>query len=129
MVDGSLARTDGGSSRGARTTGRSARARFAAGLVAGVTAQSCPVDASRLAALWILALDAALGQGGCMPTGAVGVANTDRRDAAAAAPRGKILYLTMDGLLEPLGRSQIVKFIERLAQRGWRYTIVSLEKK
>lgn len=41
---------------------------------------------------------------------------------------GEILYLTQDGLLEPLVHSQVVRVIERLAILGWRYRIVSLEK-
>lgn len=40
----------------------------------------------------------------------------------------EILYLTQDGLLEPLMHSQVVRVIERLATVGWRYRIVSLEK-
>ncbi len=39
-----------------------------------------------------------------------------------------ILYLTYDGLLEPLGRSQIVKPLLRLAARGFSIGVVSLEK-
>ncbi len=40
----------------------------------------------------------------------------------------EILYLTQDGLLEPLMHSQVVRVVERLATMGWRYRIVSLEK-
>ncbi len=47
---------------------------------------------------------------------------------ADVAPRGRILYLTFDGLLEPLGQAQVVPFVERLAALGFRYTVVSLEK-
>lgn len=39
-----------------------------------------------------------------------------------------LLYLTADGLLEPLGFSQVLRVIEGLAQRGWRYRVHSLEK-
>ncbi|MGV3625184.1 MAG: glycosyltransferase [Archangium sp.] len=39
-----------------------------------------------------------------------------------------LLYLTADGLLEPLGFSQVLRVIEGLAARGWRYRIHSLEK-
>lgn len=39
-----------------------------------------------------------------------------------------LLYVTADGLLEALGFSQVVRVVEALAQRGWRYSIVSLEK-
>ncbi len=40
----------------------------------------------------------------------------------------ELLYLTQDGLLEPLIHSQVVRVLERLAALGWRYRIVSLEK-
>ncbi|MCA2981059.1 MAG: glycosyltransferase [Myxococcaceae bacterium] len=40
----------------------------------------------------------------------------------------ELLYLTQDGLLEPLMHSQVVRVVERLAALGWRYRIVSLEK-
>jgi hypothetical protein len=40
----------------------------------------------------------------------------------------ELLYLTQDGLLEPLVHSQVVRVVERLAALGWRYRIVSLEK-
>jgi hypothetical protein len=40
----------------------------------------------------------------------------------------RVHYLTADGLLEPLGYSQIVRVVEGLAARGWRYRITSLEK-
>jgi len=39
-----------------------------------------------------------------------------------------LLYVTSDGLLESLGFSQVVRVIERLAARGWRYRVLSLEK-
>lgn len=39
-----------------------------------------------------------------------------------------LLYLTADGLLEPLGHSQVVRVVEALARRGWPYRIHSLEK-
>jgi glycosyltransferase involved in cell wall biosynthesis len=39
-----------------------------------------------------------------------------------------LLYLTNDGLLEPLIFSQVVRVLEALAARGWRYRVVSLEK-
>jgi glycosyltransferase involved in cell wall biosynthesis len=43
-------------------------------------------------------------------------------------PAGELLYLTQDGLLEPLMHSQVVRVVERLAALGWRYRIISLEK-
>lgn len=44
------------------------------------------------------------------------------------AAAGAITYLTADGLLEPIGFSQVVRVIEALARRGWRYRVVSLER-
>lgn len=40
----------------------------------------------------------------------------------------RVLYLTFDGLLEPLGNSQIVRPISGLSRRGTSYHVVSLEK-
>jgi glycosyltransferase involved in cell wall biosynthesis len=39
-----------------------------------------------------------------------------------------VLYLTFDGLLEPLGFSQVVRVVEALAPTGHSYHILSLEK-
>ena len=38
----------------------------------------------------------------------------------------RILYVTADGLLEPLGFSQVVRVVEGLVRRGLRYDILSL---
>jgi glycosyltransferase involved in cell wall biosynthesis len=40
----------------------------------------------------------------------------------------RVLYLTYNGLTEPLGRRQVLPYIVGLARRGWRFTIVSFEK-
>ncbi len=40
-----------------------------------------------------------------------------------------ILYLSYDGLTDPLGQSQVLPYIMGLAQRGYRFTIISTEKK
>lgn len=45
------------------------------------------------------------------------------------AAAGAITYLTADGLLEPIGFSQVVRVIEGLARRGWRYCVFSLERR
>jgi glycosyltransferase involved in cell wall biosynthesis len=45
-----------------------------------------------------------------------------------AAPK-KILYLTYDGLSDPLGQSQILPYIKGLANKGYEFTILSFEKK
>src|ERR1051326_4740143 len=41
----------------------------------------------------------------------------------------KVLYITYDGICDPLGRSQILPYLEGLACFGHRVHIVSLEKK
>ena len=38
------------------------------------------------------------------------------------------LYLTYDGLLDPLGRSQVVPYLERFAREGLEVTVISFEK-
>lgn len=40
----------------------------------------------------------------------------------------RLLYLTADGLLQPLGFSQVVRVVEGLSRRGWPYRIFSLER-
>lgn len=48
---------------------------------------------------------------------------------ARRAPRPmKCVYVSLDGLLEPLGYSQVVRLVTRLAGRGFEYRILSLEK-
>jgi len=39
-----------------------------------------------------------------------------------------VLYISYDGLLEPLGESQVVAYLERLAKRGRRMMLLSFEK-
>ena len=43
--------------------------------------------------------------------------------------RGKALYLTYDGLTDPLGQSQVLPYLIGLSQRGWKFSIISFEKK
>ena len=40
----------------------------------------------------------------------------------------KCLYITYDGLLDPLGQSQILPYIKSLVSRGHIFTIISFEK-
>ncbi len=40
----------------------------------------------------------------------------------------QLLYLTADGVLQPLGFSQVVRVVEGLARRGFRYRLFSLER-
>lgn len=39
-----------------------------------------------------------------------------------------VLYISYDGLLEPLGRSQIVPYVRGLTKEGYRFIILSFEK-
>jgi glycosyltransferase involved in cell wall biosynthesis len=41
----------------------------------------------------------------------------------------KILYITYDGLTDPLGQSQILPYLKGLSECGYRFTIISFEKK
>jgi glycosyltransferase involved in cell wall biosynthesis len=41
----------------------------------------------------------------------------------------KILYITYDGLTDPLGQSQILPYLTGLSKHGFRFTILSFEKK
>jgi glycosyltransferase involved in cell wall biosynthesis len=41
----------------------------------------------------------------------------------------RILYVTFDGVLQPLGFSQVVRVIAALAQRGFPYGLLSVERK
>ena len=38
------------------------------------------------------------------------------------------LYVSYDGALDPLGRSQVVPYLEGLSGRGWRFDLVTFEK-
>ncbi|HYC40309.1 MAG TPA: glycosyltransferase [Chitinophagaceae bacterium] len=40
-----------------------------------------------------------------------------------------ILYISYDGLTDPLGQSQILPYLVRLSTRGFRFTILSFEKR
>lgn len=40
-----------------------------------------------------------------------------------------VLYITYDGLTDPLGQSQILPYLKGLSQYGYRFTILSFEKK
>lgn len=41
----------------------------------------------------------------------------------------KVLYITYDGLTDPLGQSQILPYLEGLSLHGYQFTILSFEKK
>lgn len=40
----------------------------------------------------------------------------------------RILYITFDGVLEPLGRSQVLSYLQGLARRSFKITLISLER-
>jgi len=42
--------------------------------------------------------------------------------------KSSILYLSYDGLTDPLGQSQVLPYIIGLSQKGYRFTIISFEK-
>lgn len=39
-----------------------------------------------------------------------------------------VLYITYNGLTEPLGRRQVIPYLVALSRRGWRFTVISFEK-
>lgn len=41
----------------------------------------------------------------------------------------RILYISYDGLTDPLGQSQIIPYLQGLSQHGYSFTILSFEKK
>jgi glycosyltransferase involved in cell wall biosynthesis len=41
----------------------------------------------------------------------------------------KVLYITYDGLTDPLGQSQVLPYLVELSKQGFRFTILSFEKK
>src|SRR5687768_1568067 len=41
----------------------------------------------------------------------------------------KVLYITYDGLTDPLGQSQILPYLKGLSAYGYKFTILSFEKR
>lgn len=41
----------------------------------------------------------------------------------------KVVYLSYDGLTDPLGKSQIIPYISGLSEKGYNFTVISFEKK
>jgi glycosyltransferase involved in cell wall biosynthesis len=41
----------------------------------------------------------------------------------------KVLYISYDGMTDPLGQSQVIPYLEQLTKQGYRFTILSVEKK
>jgi glycosyltransferase involved in cell wall biosynthesis len=50
------------------------------------------------------------------------------KSVSPARPSAAVLYFTIDGVLEPIGQSQVLKPILELAARGVPYVLVSLER-
>ena len=46
----------------------------------------------------------------------------------AEASKNPVLYLSYDGLTDPLGQSQILPYAVGLSKQGWKFTIISFEK-
>ncbi|MEQ9443508.1 MAG: glycosyltransferase [Cyclobacteriaceae bacterium] len=40
-----------------------------------------------------------------------------------------VLYLSYDGMTDPLGQSQVIPYLQGLAEEGYQFTIISFEKK
>ncbi|MES1197802.1 MAG: glycosyltransferase [Chitinophagaceae bacterium] len=41
----------------------------------------------------------------------------------------KVLYISYDGMTDPLGQSQVIPYLQQLTKRGYEFTILSVEKK
>lgn len=41
----------------------------------------------------------------------------------------KVLYITYDGLTDPLGQSQVLPYLVGLSKKGYRFTLISFEKR
>lgn len=57
---------------------------------------------------------------------------TTRRDGdhtqSVGQERKRILYITFDGMLEPLGRSQVLGYLQGMSKQGLRFVLISLER-
>ena len=49
-------------------------------------------------------------------------------DAPSGSPGAKALYLSYDGMCDPLGASQVLPYLFGLAKRGYRIALISFEK-
>ena len=47
----------------------------------------------------------------------------------SSSNRKEVLYISYDGILEPLGQSQVLAYLEKLAQIGWKINLISYEKR
>ncbi len=53
---------------------------------------------------------------------------SQQQPSATALHTPRVLYITYDGLLEPLGQSQVQPYVRELAAQGARITLISFEK-
>lgn len=44
-------------------------------------------------------------------------------------PKPHILYLSYDGMTDPLGYSQVISYLKGLTEKGYRFSLISFEKK
>src|SRR5205823_11707282 len=51
-----------------------------------------------------------------------------RRSASEKPAGAAVLYISYDGMTDPLGRSQVLPYLAGLSRRGHRITLVSCEK-
>ena len=47
----------------------------------------------------------------------------------SSSNRKELLYISYDGIFEPLGQSQVLAYLEKLAQIGWKINLISYEKR
>ena len=87
-------------------------------------AQLGELGSRRARALWLAALPAAIG----LRLNDRLAGRRARREKASAPLRGPILYVTYDGLMEPLGQSQVLPYLRGLAGE-FSFTILSFEKR
>ena len=50
------------------------------------------------------------------------------RVSAAGGGQAAVLYVTHNGLTEPLGRRQVLPYLTALSEMGWKFTVISFEK-
>jgi glycosyltransferase involved in cell wall biosynthesis len=44
-------------------------------------------------------------------------------------PKKKVIYISYDGMTDPLGQSQVLPYLVRLSKAGYQFTLLSFEKK
>ncbi|HVP43784.1 MAG TPA: glycosyltransferase [Terriglobales bacterium] len=56
------------------------------------------------------------------------MASNSLQQGFASATHAPILYITLNGVLEPLGQSQVLPYIFALSRRGFPYALLSMER-